>query len=67
MSEHDDLRCQCKQPGYFEVACGKPAVYRYRALNWLPHLLCSECALRFGAVPWMRKRLERLDAGEGGS
>lgn len=45
--------------------CGKPAVWRYRALNLLPHLLCEECGQRLAAVPWMRKRLERLDAAMG--
>ncbi len=67
MSESTDLRCQSMHPIHGGEGCGKPAAYRYRALHWPPRLLCAQCAERFAAVPWMRKRLDRLDAGEGTS
>lgn len=52
---------------YTGIPCGKPAVYRYRAVAILNYLLCEECAARLCHTPDMssvgrqlRARLERL-------
>ena len=62
MGEGQGGRCQAK---YSRGECGRPAVWRYRALNLLPHLLCEKCVRRLAAVPWMKARLTRLDAAMG--
>jgi hypothetical protein len=66
VSEQDTLLCQAAASLTLDRLCGKPAVWRYRALNGLPYLLCERCVLRFD-TPWMQKRLTRLVATEGGS
>lgn len=57
--------CQSKHASHGGDSCGKPAVWRYRALSLLPHLLCESCVVPLAAIPWMKARLTRLDAAVG--
>ena len=60
----EERLCQAVYPPHGLWLCGGPATWVYVTVSGWPTFLCGRCVEDRVTLPWMKRRLTRLDTGE---